>query len=639
MIGIGLALHFKDYFTDQSNRARNSFNALYNDADLAQKKLIDNVEKIRNFSTIGAYAGARMISGMGKMIAEGADFGQQMLNIQANMGGTAEEMDKIKKGSLEMSRQFKLLPEDVAIATKEMLKAGATLQNAGQATRAALGLSIIGETDLAGDAGAIDVLVAGLSIFEKSLDEADSLVNKIARTANRTTVDVKDLGESFKYGGTEAHRMGISIEEYLALQGMIGQAGYKGSMAGTVSSNFMRYFADLVGDNPSAKALKTANALGLVRSKLIDILYTDPKKGGGLLGVLKQLRTGFSGLDPVSKMNAANDIFQVRGSRALTILDQLDKSNFGESYVSLLKAIETSTAEDVLKQIEKRNSGTAASTRDLAASFQEFYIAFEEAVRPVIQPLLDGLTSIVRGLAAFGTTSIGKFVFTLTAFAVVLGTVALGINAIVFALSAFKLAGAGLGLMGAFKLTWLTTLASSAASLVGWFTSLGSITARITGAVTALGTAISWPVLAIGAIVGVLIGFENMLNLTMWALKSFANTLMHPLEAVDSWLGLSGNTDTEYANRQRDLDSFYGQKITNPQSQVSIIGQNTRNNAQYNPYLQGELSGFKQSNPQLYDKDGKMMELTINNQIEGGETISKKTQAKIDEDILNLIVW
>lgn len=653
MIGIGLALYFKDYFSSNANKARSSMASLYNLSLKAEKKLTSNVIAMRNMSIAGTYAGAKMTQEMGNWVTLGNEFEQQMKNIQANMNATPGQMAQIERGAIDMAREFRTTPILIAEATKEMLKAGATLKNAPKATKAAISLGIIGETDLSGSGGSIDILTAGLSIFNRTLDDSMSLVNKIATTANRTTADVKDLGESFKYGGTEAYRMGISIEHFLAFQGMLAQSGIRGSMAGTVSSNFFRYTADLLGNSPTKKALEAANSIGLSRERLMRTLYQDPNKGGGLLGVLRELGKATKGLDPITKMNVMDNIFGVRGSRMGGLLDQLDKSKFGESFTSLLKAIENASESDTMRQVNTRLETAGKYTDALKGSWQEFAISFQQAVRPMLIPLLKIFIGGLQKLADFGRTRFGKLTFGLLGVAVVLGTVALAINSVVFALAALQLQGllpfiGGVGtlfkggqfLPGGGRAPRGGTILGGGL-LTQFFDKLKGAGIWISKLVPRLGMfsrVLSGPIGLFITLGGALLGFGNMVKLVGLALGSFFIALAHPWDFLKSITGMEGffgeSTYNNYDNLKRKLSEDLGfddeERFKNQSSQNAA-----RTNMQ-NPYLSKRLVEFDSLMKNKSQDKNIVVRITNINEY-GLNTIKEYTKKDLDRDIQNLI--
>ena len=99
------------------------------------------------------------------------------------------------------------------------------------ATPGILQLAAAGELELA---EAADIASNVLTQFGLKAAEIGRVNDILAKTASSTNVNVRQMAESFKFVGTTANQMGLSLEEVGATIGVIGNAGLQGSIAGSL---------------------------------------------------------------------------------------------------------------------------------------------------------------------------------------------------------------------------------------------------------------------------------------------------------------------------------------------------------------------------------------------------------------------
>jgi len=80
---------------------------------------------------------------------------------------------------------------------------------------------------------ATDIGIAGVKAFGMEMSELDSVSDVLTRTFTRSNVSIISLGEGLKFVAPVAYAAGISIEETAAAIGALGNAGLRGTIAGT----------------------------------------------------------------------------------------------------------------------------------------------------------------------------------------------------------------------------------------------------------------------------------------------------------------------------------------------------------------------------------------------------------------------
>ena len=103
--------------------------------------------------------------------------------------------------------------------------------------------------------------------FEVPMNEWEDMLDKVTRAADISIVDVEDIVESMKYAGGIASGLDRPMEEVLGMIATMGNAGLKGSLAGTgIQAVFTRMLAasdatsTVVGNAPGQAGDKIGRA-------------------------------------------------------------------------------------------------------------------------------------------------------------------------------------------------------------------------------------------------------------------------------------------------------------------------------------------------------------------------------------------
>ena len=165
-----------------------------------------------------------------KMVQTAADFEHAMKRVQAISGSTGAEFEMLSVKAVQLGADTIYTASESAAAMEMMAKAGWSAQDMMAGLEGVMMAATATGSDLAVTA---DILVSTLNAFGKEAGDAGQVADVLAMAANRTNIDMTDLGEAFKYIGPTAHNAGISLEEVTATLGVLGDAGIKGSQAGT----------------------------------------------------------------------------------------------------------------------------------------------------------------------------------------------------------------------------------------------------------------------------------------------------------------------------------------------------------------------------------------------------------------------
>ena len=126
--------------------------------------------------------------------------------------------------------ETKYTAPQVASAGKFLAMAGFNVDQIKHAIRPISDIALVGDTDLGETA---DVVTNIMTAYEIPAKQMDNTADILTMTFTKTNTTLLELAESFKYAGTVAHQSGLDFETASAAFGVLGDAGIKGSHAGT----------------------------------------------------------------------------------------------------------------------------------------------------------------------------------------------------------------------------------------------------------------------------------------------------------------------------------------------------------------------------------------------------------------------
>lgn len=419
-LAIGISLILRDQFSGRANAASQSLTNLQQRSQRAQ------MEAARNANAIGAGVGVAALAGMREWVKVGADFGKQMTYMysisEKKQGFT---IDRMKNKAMEVGANTMFSTTEVAKSMVTMAQAGQNVEQIYKNINSVAILAAATMSDIHSSASTMNDIMIGFNIpatEQNSMRVADIITKSI----NDSNIQLADFGESMKYIIPTATSLGISLEEVAAMISTIGNAGIKGSMAGTNLENTMRYLAKATGAEGGSKQAEALSMLGLAPSDLMasngqlkSMAEIIPMIGNKL----KQMST-----NNVQGFNAMMDLLGVRGGRAGNLLAQgmasYDKFLTG---VNASQGAAQRTADDVMGSLW-------GTDEQLQSTWENLKIVFTEAIEPVLVPLLKGITLLVNGLRKMVQTPIGKFLTILAAGFVLVRTGVMGYRAVVLSL-------------------------------------------------------------------------------------------------------------------------------------------------------------------------------------------------------------
>lgn len=102
------------------------------------------------------------------------------------------------------------------------------------------------------------------TMFDKPVEEWGKMLDMVTKAADISVIDVEDIMESLKYSGGITSGLGRNLEEILGVISVMGQAGLRGSMAGTgIQAFFTRLLSAGELTGAAAKNAPTQNVAKL----------------------------------------------------------------------------------------------------------------------------------------------------------------------------------------------------------------------------------------------------------------------------------------------------------------------------------------------------------------------------------------
>ncbi|EPM2558126.1 phage tail tape measure protein, partial [Escherichia coli] len=188
----------------------------------------------------------------------------------------------LREQALKLGSETPFTASDAASGQSFLAMAGFTPQAIQAALPGVLNMALAGGVELGETA---DIGSNILTQFNLTADQMDRVGDTLTAAFTRTNTDLRALGETMKYTGPVAAKLGISLEEAAAMAGMLASNGLRGSDAGTA----MRASLSRLASPPKAAAdalkelgVSVADARGKMRPMedvLLDLYKATQKYG------------------------------------------------------------------------------------------------------------------------------------------------------------------------------------------------------------------------------------------------------------------------------------------------------------------------------------------------------------------------
>ena len=220
----------------------------------------------------------------GRFLQPAIGFGKEMSRVQAltRIDKNSPQFKALREQALKLGSETQFTASDAASGQSFLAMAGFTPQAIQAALPGVLNMALAGGVELGETA---DIGSNILTQFNLTADQMDRVGDTLTAAFTRTNTDLRALGETMKYTGPVAAKLGISLEEAAAMAGMLANNGLRGSDAGTA----MRASLSRLASPPKAAAdalkelgVSVADARGKMRPMedvLLDLYKATQKYG------------------------------------------------------------------------------------------------------------------------------------------------------------------------------------------------------------------------------------------------------------------------------------------------------------------------------------------------------------------------
>lgn len=299
-----------------------------------------------------------------------ATFERSMNRVEALTGATGDELGKLNDQAKQLGKTTPFSASQAAEGMTFLGMAGFKANQILGAMPGTLQLASAAQMELGESADIVSNVLTGYRMEVSQLGMANDVLVKAFTSSN---TDLRQLGEAMKLSGPVAAAMNVKFHETVAVLGLMGSAGFQGSLAGTALRGALVRLA-----KPTAEVSRTMAKLGIDRDRILD----SENNVRSLVDVVRELEQAGAGAD---------DMMAIFGQRAGPAMAAL----VGQGSVAL---------EDMVKKLEE-SGGTAeriagSQMKGSAGEFEKFRSAVDGLKLAIADSgFLASITSVITGLS------------------------------------------------------------------------------------------------------------------------------------------------------------------------------------------------------------------------------------------------
>lgn len=337
---------------------------------------------LKKVSTAAGLAGAGIVAGLGVAVKSAADFEKGLSGIQAVSGATTQEMETVRKKALQLGADTAFSASDASEAIEELVKAGISIPDVmNGAADATVALAAAGGVALP---EAATIASNAMNQFGLSAEELPGIADKIAGAANASAIDVSDLGQSFQQAGAVAHLAGLSFDDTALAIAAMGNAGIKGSDAGTSLKSMLQRL------QPTTKAqTNLMKHLGLITKDGSNAFFDASGKIKGMADIAQVLQDSLKGMSDQQKTATLQTLFGADAIRAAAVI----ADNGAKGINDMATAMGKMKAADVAAT---RMNNLSGQIEQMKGSAETFAIQTGSILIPVLTNMVKKLTDAVN---------------------------------------------------------------------------------------------------------------------------------------------------------------------------------------------------------------------------------------------------
>jgi TP901 family phage tail tape measure protein len=346
----------------------------------AQGSAESMVAKLKAAGTAMSLGVTAPLLGIATMAIKSAGDFEQSMNIMGQVSGaTADQMATLQAQALEMGAATSFSAGEAAEAQLELAKAGLEVDEIMSALPGVLDMAAAGGMSLSESA---EVAANALNAFNLPASEMGTVANMLAAAANASSVDIHDLAMSSKMAGAVFAANKQPMDDMVTALAMLGNAGLKGSDAGTSLKTMMMSLAA-----PTDAAYQTLQDMNIA-------VYDAAGNMRGFSDIVNDLANSTATMSDEQRNVALSTIFGSDAIRAASILTR----DYGKSWDALSDALGDGSAAS--KVAGARMKGIGGAIEYLRGSLDSFLIG---AALPYLNMLGDWIRVGADAITAFGS--------------------------------------------------------------------------------------------------------------------------------------------------------------------------------------------------------------------------------------------
>lgn len=400
-------------------------------------------------------SGVAIAAGLGLAVKSAADFEERISAIGAVSGASEKQLEGVRKKALQLGADTKFSAGEAASAIEELVKAGVPLADVmNGAADATVNLAAAGEIDLV---EAASIASAALNTFGLHGKDMAHVADQIAGAANASAIDVHQFGESMNQAGAAASLVGLSFEDLTLGITAMGNAGIKGSDAGTSLKTFLLNLQPV-----TVKQTKLMKKLGLITADGGNQFFTAAGKVKSLRDISETLKNALADMTQQQKIATLETLFGSDAIRAAAIISKEGAAGFD----GLAKSVDKVKAADVAA---KRMDNLKGSLEQLKGSLETAAIIVGTPFLKGLRGLANAFTGLINKFSELSPKTIeliGKSLAIAAVVLILIGGISFLVGIVQSVVVAFTALGAVIGISGAAMFFWVIAIAAIVAGLV-----------------------------------------------------------------------------------------------------------------------------------------------------------------------------
>ena len=325
-------------------------------------------------------ASASLGLALGAPIKVAADFEQAMARVGAVSGAEGENFELLQKQARDLGRDTQFTAMQAANSQEMLARAGFQTNEILAAMPGLLNMAAAEGMDLAQGA---DIAASTLRGFGLQADQMGRVADVLAKASSASNTSIAGLGESMKYVSTVAAGLNIPLEDTTAMLGIMGNAGIKGSQAGTA----LREALFRLSKEP-AQVEAALKKLGVASRDAQGRLRTMPS-------LMKALGEKMKGMGEADQMKHLSNIFGTQASAGMLALMKAAETGKWEELNEELR-----NADGAAKKIADRMNETArGAMKRLDSATQNLIIDIGNVLLPTFTGGVETLAKFAGGLS------------------------------------------------------------------------------------------------------------------------------------------------------------------------------------------------------------------------------------------------